>query len=557
MVSPSQQRVTETTTGEIIMSSLEGALGPAPLVQDEQGNIKVNVFFPDFNVQKCFTFDPDENVWEAKRLVLHEFSEQLADSLNYGFYLSAQSGRAGKFLDEERPLDDYKLAGPIGQLEFKYKRRVYRMSQINFRKLRQLHNKSTLKHFFDIVKGNSVEKSNRFVEKGLDPNFIDVGTGETPLTIATKVARCRNLILQLVSGGAHLDFRNDRSLTPVHTAAINGNAEAIKALLELGASPNYKDSMGLTPLFHLCKKKNSPALCAELLLRDYARLGVKDEQGNTELHQACKIGNYRVAEMLIFYGAELDYQNGSGATPLHISAFNNELRCLQTLLVRGADKNVTNNAKQTAYDVANISSHKEAANILSKHDALLVVPFEEPPMYNTNRRLAGANLEAMKLLSKSDPRINMSASVMNLSSLDHVILSSRTSKTDSMIRSDLGHLGFHDSLTLGHSALTRVTSLRPAPSFHLPNTVPGKTFICTREYNSDANGHLRLSKGDLVTVLTVGDGGLWEGKVGDKEGWFSPDHVAEVKRQANDADGVNRMVGWIYTPSAPLFPATN
>ncbi|KAF6021842.1 SHANK3 [Bugula neritina] len=171
---------------------------------------------------------------------------------------------------------------------------------------------------------------------------------------------------------------NYQSLTPVHTAAINRNAEAIKALLELGASPNYKDSMGLTPLFHLCKKKNSPALCAELLLSDYARLEVKDEQGNTELHQACKIGNYK-------------------------------LRCLQTLLVRGADKSVTNNAKQTAYDVANISSHKDAANILSKHDALLIV--------------------------------------MDLSSLDHVILSSRTSKTDSMIRSDLGHLG-ESSFTL-------------------------------------------------------------------------------------------------------------
>jgi len=37
----------------------------------------------------------------------------------------------------------------------------------------------------------------------------------------------------------------------------------------------------------------------------------------------------------------------------------------------------------------------------------------------------------------------------------------------------------------------------------------------------------------IYVVLTVGDGGLWEGKVGDKEGWFSPDHVAEVKRQAN------------------------
>lgn len=41
--------------------------------------------------------------------------------------------------------------------------------------------------------------------------------------------------------------------------------------------------------------------------------------------QACKVGNYRVAEMLIFYGAELDYQSNTGATPLHVSAFNNEV----------------------------------------------------------------------------------------------------------------------------------------------------------------------------------------------------------------------------------------
>ena len=56
---------------------------------------------------------------------------------------------------------------------------------------------------------------------------------ETPLTLATKVSRCRSLILQLVSGGAHLDFRNKKSLTAVHTAALNGNAEAIKVKLEL------------------------------------------------------------------------------------------------------------------------------------------------------------------------------------------------------------------------------------------------------------------------------------------------------------------------------------
>ena len=44
-------------------------------------------------------------------MVLEEFSEQLYDPLNYGLYLPPSGGKAGKFLDEERPLDDYKLQG--------------------------------------------------------------------------------------------------------------------------------------------------------------------------------------------------------------------------------------------------------------------------------------------------------------------------------------------------------------------------------------------------------------------------------------------------------------
>ena len=44
-------------------------------------------------------------------MVLEEFSEQLYDPLNYGLYLPPTGGKAGKFLDEERPLDDYKLQG--------------------------------------------------------------------------------------------------------------------------------------------------------------------------------------------------------------------------------------------------------------------------------------------------------------------------------------------------------------------------------------------------------------------------------------------------------------
>ena len=43
--------------------------------------------------------------------------QDLKDGLNYGLYCPPTNGKAGKFLDEERLLQDYPLPGPIGYLE--------------------------------------------------------------------------------------------------------------------------------------------------------------------------------------------------------------------------------------------------------------------------------------------------------------------------------------------------------------------------------------------------------------------------------------------------------
>jgi len=50
-------------------------------------------------------------------LFLRYFLQDLKESFNYGFYCPSVGGKAGKFLDEERPLKDYPLAGPVGFLE--------------------------------------------------------------------------------------------------------------------------------------------------------------------------------------------------------------------------------------------------------------------------------------------------------------------------------------------------------------------------------------------------------------------------------------------------------
>lgn len=57
-----------------------------------------------------------------------------------------------------------------------------------------------------------------------------------------------------------------------------------QTLLELGASPDYKDSYGLTPLYHTAIVGGDP-YCCELLLHEHATVCCKDENGWHEIHQ--------------------------------------------------------------------------------------------------------------------------------------------------------------------------------------------------------------------------------------------------------------------------------
>lgn len=61
-------------------------------------------------------FKSDDPVWTVKQRVLAACGE-LKDSLNYGLYVPSSKVKAGKFLDEERPLLDYPFASPVGLLE--------------------------------------------------------------------------------------------------------------------------------------------------------------------------------------------------------------------------------------------------------------------------------------------------------------------------------------------------------------------------------------------------------------------------------------------------------
>lgn len=102
--------------------------------------------------------------------------------------------------------------------------------------------------------------------------------------MAATLKKPSKVIIALVNGGALLDYRTKEGLTAMHRAVERNSLDAVKTLLELGASPNYKDTKGLTPLYYSVTYKTDPMLC-ETLLHDHATIGAQDLQGWQEVHQ--------------------------------------------------------------------------------------------------------------------------------------------------------------------------------------------------------------------------------------------------------------------------------
>lgn len=158
------------------------------------------------------------------------------------------------------------------------------MISLDEKQLKSLHTRANLRRLLDYVQNGQVEKITKMCSKGLDPNFHCQDSGETPLTLATAIKKPAKVLIALVNGGALLDYRTKDGSTALHRAVEKNSLEATKTLLELGASPNYKDAKGLTPLYLSVTNSNDPVI-TETLLHDHATIGAQDLQGWQEVHQ--------------------------------------------------------------------------------------------------------------------------------------------------------------------------------------------------------------------------------------------------------------------------------
>jgi ankyrin repeat protein len=101
------------------------------------------------------------------------------------------------------------------------------------------------------------------------------------------------------------------------TAAEEGQAESVRALLALGAGVNCGDRNRETALYKAAKAGRAEA--ADVLIRvGKADVNKLSAFGSTPLHEAAVRGHTHIVELLLRHGASHSLKDHEGVTPLEV-----------------------------------------------------------------------------------------------------------------------------------------------------------------------------------------------------------------------------------------------
>ena len=122
-----------------------------------------------------------------------------------------------------------------------------------------------------------------------------------------------NLVRDLITLGANLDWQNNRGWTALHVCANWNRPEILGLLISAGADVNIQDYDGSTAL-HVCAANNRTEIL-RMLIEAGADLNIQSNGGMTALHECAWFNNLEIARMLIDAGADMNIRNNDGKLP--------------------------------------------------------------------------------------------------------------------------------------------------------------------------------------------------------------------------------------------------
>ena len=148
------------------------------------------------------------------------------------------------------------------------------------------------------------------------------------------------ILTYLLKKGTNANAKNANGETILHLAAVSGNIEVAKIILENYVridAPTLEISCGNTAL-HLAVKEEHFEM-VKLLHEHGASLNIKNEVGSTSLHIAAFTGNATITDYLIKSGARVDATDKGDKQPLHAAVYTNRFEVIKVLVAAGADVN--------------------------------------------------------------------------------------------------------------------------------------------------------------------------------------------------------------------------
>jgi ankyrin repeat protein len=200
-----------------------------------------------------------------------------------------------------------------------------------------------------------------------------INDGVTPLYTAAQNGQVE-VIKMLVSLGANVNAPNNLGATPVYVAAGNGHAHVIEALAELGADLHKPTHNGTTPLYAAAHEGQ------EGTVRALLKLGVDPNAPNlngiTPLYIAAQEGHESVIRALAELGAtinaaqhhtsQFDSVDDSCPPPVYIAAQEGHVEAVRTLVAFGGDVNVCRFDGSTPLHVAAAANQLDVVLVLTE-----------------------------------------------------------------------------------------------------------------------------------------------------------------------------------------------
>ena len=177
-------------------------------------------------------------------------------------------------------------------------------------------------------------------------------TGDTPLMLAAEngQAEAVKLLLKL---GADLEAGDDVHQTPLMSAAKRGKTDTVRLLLNRGAKVDARGMLGRTALMWAALNDNAET--ARVLLDAGANVNsTPNPNQDTILAGAAYRNNFQLVRLLLDRGAKLDPGPGL-MTALGAAAWGNNPQMLELILGRGAPLETHGQEGRTALEFAAIN----------------------------------------------------------------------------------------------------------------------------------------------------------------------------------------------------------